>query len=465
MRADRQPEFTQVDMELSFVDQEDILQHLEQLFRYLFRETMGITFPAAFPRITWQEAMERYGSDKPDLRFGLPITDITDIALKCDFSVFRQAAEKGGAVRAINVKGCADFSRSTIEDLTQKAMHYGAGGMAWIAIRPDGELYSVLTKYFSKEEMDELLCRIAGEPGDFILFCADKPAAVCRILGNLRLDLGDLLKLRPKDRFAFVVVTDFPLFEYSEEEGRYVAAHHPFTMPYPEDIPRMRTDPASVRAQAYDIVLNGVELGSGSIRIHRPDIQQLMFEVLGFTEDEIRERFGFLINAFRYGTPPHGGFAFGLDRLVMLMRGADSLRDVIAFPKMKDASCPLTGAPDFVDREQLEILRLLQNEADGMQAGTASRQHKTRPAVSAEKVANLAKLKLSEQERGAIESELNRIIAFADQLSEIPTAEIPITAHVAPMKNVWRADAVQPPFDRDLLLSSTPKKENGFVVM
>ncbi len=325
LRADRQPEFTQVDMELSFVDQEDILQHLEQLFRYLFRETMGITFPAAFPRITWQEAMERYGSDKPDLRFGLPITDITDIALKCDFSVFRQAAEKGGAVRAINVKGCADFSRSTIEDLTQKAMHYGAGGMAWIAIRPDGELYSVLTKYFSKEEMDELLCRIAGEPGDFILFCADKPAAVCRILGNLRLDLGDLLKLRPKDRFAFVVVTDFPLFEYSEEEGRYVAAHHPFTMPYPEDIPRMRTDPASVRAQAYDIVLNGVELGSGSIRIHRPDIQQLMFEVLGFTEDEIRERFGFLINAFRYGTPPHGGFAFGLDRLVMFACGARTL--------------------------------------------------------------------------------------------------------------------------------------------
>ena len=358
LRADRQPEFTQVDMELSFVDQEDILLHLERLFKHIMKETMGLDFPAPFPRITWQEAMDRYGSDKPDLRFGLPIVDVSDIAAKCGFSVFSQAARSGGCVRALNVKGKADFTRGEIEALTDKALGYGAKGMAWIAVRQDGELYSVLTKYFSKDDMDALLERVEAAPGDFILFCADGLPTVRRTLGGLRLDLAGMLSLRRKGDFCFLIVTDFPQFEYSEEEGRYVATHHTFTMPYPEDVQYLCSEPGRVRAQAYDVVLNGGELGSGSMRIHRPDIQEKMFEALGFSEAETKERFGFLVDAFRYGTPPHGGFAFGLDRLVMLLLGARSLREVVAFPKLGDASCPLTGAPGMVDPSQLEALGL-----------------------------------------------------------------------------------------------------------
>ena len=358
LRADRQPEFTQVDMEMSFVEQEDILNHLEKMFKYIYKETTGKEIHYDFPRLTWQEAMDVYGSDKPDIRFELPIVDVTDIAKKCSFSVFKKVAQSGGYVRAICVTGQADFTRSTIENLTEKAMGYGAKGMAWIAYKQNGEIYSILTKYFTEDEMKELLDAVKAKPGDFILFCADKLDVVRRTLGGLRLDLGDMLGLRRKNDYKFLFVIDFPQFEYSEAEERYVATHHPFTMPYPEDLQYLTTDPGRVRAQAYDVVLNGIELGSGSIRIHDRHVQEKMFEALGFDKKTIDERFGFMVNAFRYGTPPHGGFAFGLDRFVMLMVGADSLRDIIAFPKIKDASCPLTGAADFVDKAQLDVLGL-----------------------------------------------------------------------------------------------------------
>lgn len=304
LRADRQPEFTQVDMELSFVDQEDILEHLEKMFKHLFREALGVEFQEPFPRLTWQQAMDRYGSDKPDLRFGLPIVDLTQQLKGCGFSVFRKAIDEGGMVRAVNVKGHGNFTRSAIEELTEKALKLGAKGMAWIALKDDGEPYSILTKYFSQEEFQSLLDAVDGKPGDFILFCADQFSTVCRTLGGLRLELADMLGLRKPGDYRFLIVTDFPEFEYSQEEGRYLATHHPFTMPYPEDIPYLISDPARVRAQAYDVVLNGVELGSGSMRIHQKDVQRKMFEALGFSEEQIQERFGFMVNAFQYARRP-----------------------------------------------------------------------------------------------------------------------------------------------------------------
>ena len=468
LRADRQPEFTQVDMELSFVEQEDILRHLEKLFKTIFRETMGSELAEPFPRLTWKEAMDVYGSDKPDLRFGLPIVDVTGIAAKCRFSVFRNAADQGGVVRAINVKGKADFTRTEIEDLTDRAMGYGAKGMAWIAVRPDGELYSILTKYFEKDEMDALLRRVDAEPGDFILFSADTLATVRRVLGGLRLDLGDRLGLRRKNDFRFLIVTDFPQFEYSEEEGRYLAMHHPFTMPYKEDIPYLLTDPERVRAQAYDVVLNGVELGSGSIRIHRPDVQQKMFEALGFTDRQIEERFGFMVNAFRYGTPPHGGFAFGLDRLVMLLLGTDSLRDVIAFPKVKDASCLMTEAPSPVDEEQLQVLGITTDGAEdgsGRAAGRCAEGRRKAVDIDVDKVAVLSRLTVPPEEKDAMKRELSAIVAFADQLQAIDTAGIEPTAHVLPVCNVFREDEVWESSSRDVLLANAPSKADGFVTV
>ena len=460
LRADRQPEFTQVDMELSFVNQEDILQHLEKLFRHIFKTVMGRE-AGDFPRLTWQECMDRYGSDKHDIRFGLEITDLSDIMKTCSFTVFRSVVDKGGIVRAINVKGCADFTRSTIEELTEKAQSYGAKGMAWIAIRPDGEVYSILTKYFSKDDLDAIIERMDAKPGDFILFCADKPQVVYRTLGSLRLDLGDMLGLRNKDEFKFLIVTDFPQFEWSDEENRFMAMHHPFTMPYPEDMEFLFSDPARVRAQAYDVVLNGVELGSGSIRIHRSDIQQKMFEALGFNDEEIENRFGFMVNAFKYGTPPHGGFAFGLDRLVMLLLGADSLREVIAFPKVKDASCPMTGAPDFVDPKQLEILRLGQAFAEGSAAATVKK--KKGPKIDVENVAKLARLRLNQGEKSAMAADMEAIIDFANQLSEIDTGDVEITAHVVPLNNVFRSDEAVSDFERDSMLANAPTKAEGYV--
>ncbi len=460
LRADRQPEFTQVDMELSFVDQEDILRHLERMFRHLFREALGIELPAPFPRLTWREAMDRYGSDKPDLRFGLPIADVTELARGCGFSVFRKAVEAGGVVRALNVKGRCDFSRGTIEELTKKALAYGAGGMAWIALREDGEPYSVLTKYFSKADFAALLDAVDGRPGDFILFCADRFSTVCRTLGGLRLDLADLLGLRrnPGD-YKFCFVTDFPQFEYSEEEGRYVATHHPFTMPYPEDLPYLLTDPARVRAQAYDVVLNGVELGSGSIRIHSRDVQKRMFEALGFSDGQIGERFGFLVNAFQYGTPPHGGFAFGLDRLVMQMLGAPSLRDVIAFPKTKDARCPLTGAPGPVDPAQLDALGLAGLLREGV--GVPAKARRSQARVDVDAAANLARLRVAPEEREALERQMAELVAFAGQLAEADTEGVPPAGHVVPLENVFRPDRAGTPLPRADLLAGAPETWDG----
>ena len=461
LRADRQPEFTQVDMELSFVDQEDILRHLEKLFKHVFRQVMGEEVGYAFPRLTWQEAMDTYGCDKPDLRFGIPIRDVTPLAAECSFSVFRKVADAGGKVRALNCKGCAEkFTRTTIETLTDHALGYGAKGMAWILIHDDGEINSILQKYFTRQQWQDLLGQLGAENGDFILFCADKYDVVCRTLCGLRLEVGDMLGLRRKEDFRFCFVTDFPQFEWSEEEGRYLAMHHPFTMPYEEDLPYLLTDPGRVRSQAYDVVLNGVELGSGSIRIHRSDVQALMFKALGFTEESARKRFGFMIDAFKYGTPPHGGFAFGLDRLVMLLLGADSLRDVIAFPKVRDASDLMTGAPDFVDAEQLEVLQL------GVSAGVAeTRAEKKRPAIAVKQVAELAKMSLTEEEEESMGAELNTILAFAQQLQQVDTTGVPMTAHVIPTENVLREDVPVPSFDRELLLRNAPTREEACVTV
>ena len=461
LRADRQPEFTQVDMELSFVDQEDILEHLEKMFKQLFREALGVEFQEPFPRLTWQQAMDRYGSDKPDLRFDLPIVDLTQQLKGCGFSVFRKAIDEGGMVRAVNVKGHGNFTRSAIEELTEKALKLGAKGMAWIALKDDGEPYSILTKYFSQEEFQSLLDAVDGKPGDFILFCADQFSTVCRTLGGLRLELADMLGLRKPGDYRFLIVTDFPEFEYSQEEGRYLATHHPFTMPYPEDIPYLISDPARVRAQAYDVVLNGVELGSGSMRIHQKDVQRKMFEALGFSEEQIQERFGFMVNAFQYGTPPHGGFAFGLDRLAMQMLEAESLRDVIAFPKNKDAVCPMTQAPNVVDPQQLEVLglaALLSKEGTGKAV-----QKRQRPKIDVENVANLSKLLLSPEEKEAAAKDMEEIVEFANQLQAIDTENIPAAAHTAKLTNVFREDIPQTSCPRELLLENAPEQHDGCV--
>lgn len=461
LRADRQPEFTQVDMELSFVEQEDVLAHLEQMFKSLMRSVMGIELAEKFPRLTWQQAMDLYGTDKPDLRFELPIIELTEIAKTCSFGVFRSVAEAGGVVRALCIPGGAAFTRSTIEELTAKAQRLGAKGMAWIALREDGEVYSILTKYFKPEEIRAIIEKTGAQPGDFILFCADQLAAVRRVLGGLRLELAELLGLRKEGEYRFLLVTDFPEFEYSQEERRYVATHHPFTMPYPEDLQYLKTAPEKVRAQAYDVVLNGTELGSGSIRIHDQAVQQTMFQALGFSEEQIQEKFGFLVDAFGYGTPPHGGFAFGLDRLAMLLLGAESLRDVTAFPKTKDAACPMTLAPDYVSEEQLEVLGLGQSfREEGKQAQRCSKKR-----IDVKKVARLSRLALSPEEEQAMEGELSAIIAFADQLAEIDTAGVPPTAHAIPMQNVLRKDEVLPSMPREQLLENAPSAQDGYLMV
>ena len=461
LRADRQPEFTQVDMELSFVEQEDVLVHLEKLFKYIMKNLMHIELDKPFERLTWHQAMDWYGSDKPDLRFGLKIIDLTEIARTCSFAVFRSVVDKGGIVRAIKVPGGADFTRSQIEELTAKAQSYGAKGMAWIAIRPGGEIYSILTKYFKESEIQDIIKAMDAHDGDFILFCADKLATVRRTLGNLRLDVAEMLGIRDTGEYKFLFVTDFPQFEWSEDEKRWVATHHPFTMPYEEDVEYLFTDPGRVRAQAYDVVLNGIELGSGSVRIHRQDIQTKMFEALGFTDEQIQERFGFMVNAFRYGTPPHAGFAFGLDRLAMQLLDAESLREVIAFPKIKDASELMTGAPDFVDEEQLKVLGIAVGESAEKPTASAKAK-KSSPTINVENVANLARLSLSDKEKESLAREMNAIIDFANQLSELDTEDVPITAHVVPISNIFRCDEVTNKPDRDELLSNAPTKADGY---
>lgn len=356
LRADRQPEFTQVDMELSFVDVEDVLDVNERLIKHVVKETIGVDVQLPLPRMTWQDAMDRYGSDKPDTRFGLELVDVSDVVKGCGFSVFTGALENKGSVRGINVKGQAAMPRKKIDALVDMAKGSGAKGLAYLCINEDGTYKSSFAKFMTDEELAALVEAMKGEPGDLLLFAADKNKIVWTVLGQLRLELGKQLGLYDENTYNFLWVTEFPLLEYSEEEERFVAMHHPFTMPMDEDWQYIDSDPGRVRAKAYDIVLNGVELGGGSVRIHQADIQAKMFEVLGLSPETAQERFGFLLDAFKYGVPPHAGLAYGLDRFVMLLVHAESLRDVIAFPKIKDASCLMTQAPNVVPEKQLEEL-------------------------------------------------------------------------------------------------------------
>lgn len=356
LRADRQPEFTQIDMELSFVDVDDVLDVNERLLHKLFKELLDVEIPQPIPRMTWQEAMDRFGSDKPDLRFGMELKNVSDVVKDCEFVVFKSALENGGTVRGINAKGQGSMPRKKIDALVEFAKDFGAKGLAYVAIQEDGTFKSSFAKFMTDEQMAALAVAMDGKPGDLLLFAADKNKVVWDVLGNLRLELARQLELLNKNEFQFLWVTEFPLLEYSQEQGRFVAMHHPFTAPMDEDWRLIDSDPGAVRAKAYDIVLNGTELGGGSVRIHQGDIQSKMFEVLGFTAEEAQAQFGFLLEAFKYGVPPHAGLAYGLDRVVMLMGGCDSIREVIAFPKVKDASCLMTEAPAPVDERQLEEL-------------------------------------------------------------------------------------------------------------
>ena len=358
LRADRQPEFTQADMELAFVDVEDVLDVNERLLKYIFKEAIGVDVTLPLPRMPWQEAMDRFGSDKPDTRFGMELCDVSKVVEGCGFSVFTGALENGGSVRGINAKGQAGMPRKKIDKLVEFAKGYGAKGLAYLAVNEDGTYKSSFAKFMTEDELKALVSAMQGEPGDLLLFAADKNKIVWNVLGAPRLELAKELDLLDPNQYNFLWVTEFPLLEWSDEENRFMAMHHPFTMPMEEDWDKIDSDPGSVRAKAYDIVLNGTELGGGSVRIHQDDIQEKMFEVLGFTKERAHEQFGFLLDAFKYGVPPHAGLAYGLDRLVMHMVHADSIRDVIAFPKVKDASCLMTQAPGIVDKKQLEELGL-----------------------------------------------------------------------------------------------------------
>jgi len=358
LRADRQPEFTQADMELAFVDVDDVLDVNERLLQYVFREAIGVEIPLPIPRMTWQEAMDRYGSDKPATRFGMELVDVSETVRGCEFGVFANALENGGSVRGICVPGKGDLGRKQIDKLVELAKTYGAKGLAYIQCKTDGTVKSSFSKFFTEEGLQELIDAMGGKAGDLLLFAADKNKVVWDVLGALRLHMAKEMELTDPKQFNFLWVTEFPLLEWSDEEERFKAMHHPFTMPMEEDWDKIDSDPGAVRAKAYDIVLNGTELGGGSVRIHQNDIQEKMFEVLGFTQEQAWAQFGFLLEAFKYGVPPHAGLAYGLDRMVMLMVQAESIRDVIAFPKVKDASCLMTDAPGTVDAKQLEELGL-----------------------------------------------------------------------------------------------------------
>lgn len=358
LRADRQPEFTQIDIEMSFVNVDDVLTVNEGFVKRVFKEALGEELKTPFLRMPYSEAMERFGSDKPDIRFGMELVNVSELVADCGFKVFTDAVANGGSVRAINAKGCAKFSRKEIDALGEVVRTYKAKGMAWISIDAGNELKSSFAKFMTEEEMKGLLERVQAEPGDLVCFVADKNSVVFDALGQLRLEVARKLDILDPEDYRFLWVTEFPLFEYDEEEGRFAAKHHPFTCPMDEDIALLDTEPGKVRAKAYDIVLNGVELGGGSIRIHMQELQAKMLEMLGFTPEDANRKFGFLLDAFKYGTPPHGGMAFGLDRMIMLMAKTSSIRDVIAFPKVQNASSPMDNAPDIVDGKQLEELHI-----------------------------------------------------------------------------------------------------------
>ena len=358
LRADRQPEFTQADMELSFVDVDDVIDVNERLLQYVFKEAVGVEVKLPIQRMTWKEAMDRFGSDKPDTRFGMELVNVSETVAGCGFGVFTSAMEQGGSVRGINVKGQGTMPRKKIDKLVEFAKGYGAKGLAYLSVNEDGSYKSSFAKFMTEEELKNLAARMQAEPGDLLLFAADKDKVVWDVLGALRLELARQLELLDRNQYHFLWITEFPLLEWSEEENRFMAMHHPFTMPMEEDWDKIDSDPGAVRAKAYDIVLNGTELGGGSVRIHQDDIQEKMLEVLGFTKESAYEQFGFLLNAFKFGVPPHAGLAYGLDRMIMLMMQCDSIRDVIAFPKVKDASCLMTDAPNVVDGKQLEELAL-----------------------------------------------------------------------------------------------------------
>ena len=358
LRADRQPEFTQLDMELSFVDVDDILDVNERMLQALWKEVLGVDVTLPLPRMTWQEAMDRYGSDKPDTRFGMELIDVTDVVKGCGFGVFTGAIENGGSVRGLNVKGQGAMPRKKIDKLVDSAKGNGAKGLAYIAMHEDETIKSSFAKFMTDEEMDNLIKAMDGQPGDLLVFAADKNKIVWNVLGALRLELAEQLDLIDKSKFNFLWVVEFPQFEWSDEQNRFLAMHHPFTMPMDEDLDYIESDPGRVRAKAYDIVLNGSEIGGGSVRIHQADVQERMLKALGFTTEAAHEQFGFLLDAFKYGVPPHAGLAYGLDRLVMHMTGEDNIREVIAFPKVKDASCLMTEAPTAVDEKQLEELSI-----------------------------------------------------------------------------------------------------------
>ncbi len=356
LRADRQPEFTQLDLEMSFVDEDDVMTLNEGFLKTVFKEALDFDVQLPLPRITWREAMDRFGSDKPDIRFGMELVNVTETVKDSEFVVFKNAIEAGGTVRGINAKGQGGMARKKIDKLTAFVKDYGAKGLAYVALQEDGTVKSSFAKFMTDEQMDALVKAMDGEPGDLLLFAADKNKVVWDSLGALRVELAKQLELLDKNEYRFVWITEFPLLEWSEEQNRFVAMHHPFTMPMEEDIQYIESDPGRVRAKAYDIVLNGTEIGGGSVRIHQDDIQEMMFKALGFTMERAYDQFGFLLNAFKYGVPPHAGLAYGLDRLVMLMAQEDSIRDVIAFPKVKDASCLMSEAPNTVDAKQLEEL-------------------------------------------------------------------------------------------------------------